>query len=170
MKEICLNINGKDYCQVVDGEMRLLDLLRDRLGLIGTKEGCGEGECGACSIIMDGEIVNSCLVMAFQANGSRITTIEGLEVDGVLHPVQRAFIEEGAVQCGFCIPGMIMSAVALLDKNPNPNRDEIREGISGNLCRCTGYNKAIEAVEKAAEYMGRGKSVGRQKYDKGRCL
>lgn len=156
MKEICLNINGKDYCQIVDGDMRLLDLLRDRLGLIGTKEGCGEGECGACTVIMDGETVNSCLVMAFQAEGSHITTIEGLEENGVLHPVQRAFIEEGAVQCGFCIPGMIMSAVTLLDKNPNPSRGEIREGISGNLCRCTGYNKAIEAVEKAAKYMREG--------------
>lgn len=156
MKKVSLNINGKDYCEVVDGEMRLLDLLRDRLGLIGTKEGCGEGECGACTIIMDGETVNSCLVMAFQAEGSQITTIEGLEKNGVLHPVQRAFIEEGAVQCGFCIPGMIMSAVNLLDKNPNPSRAEIREGISGNLCRCTGYNKAIEAVEKAAKYIREG--------------
>jgi carbon-monoxide dehydrogenase small subunit len=119
MKKVSLNINGKDYCEVVDGEMRLLDLLRDRLGLIGTKEGCGEGECGACTIIMDGETVNSCLVMAFQADGSQITTIEGLEKNGVLHPVQRAFIEEGAVQCGFCIPGMVISAVNLLDKNPN---------------------------------------------------
>ena len=156
MKKVSLNINGKDYCEVVDGEMRLLDLLRDRLGLIGTKEGCGEGECGACTIIMDGETVNSCLVMAFQADGSQITTIEGLEKNGVLHPVQRAFIEEGAVQCGFCIPGMVISAVNLLDKNPNPSRTEIREGISGNLCRCTGYNKAIEAVEKAAKYIREG--------------
>lgn len=156
MREICLNINGKDYCEMVDGNMRLLDLLRDKLGLIGTKEGCGEGECGACTVIMDGETINSCLVMAFQAEGSNITTIEGLEKDGVLHPVQRAFVEEGAVQCGFCIPGMIMSSVALLDKNPNPSRDEIREGISGNLCRCTGYNKAIEAVEKAAKYIKEG--------------
>lgn len=156
MREICLNINGKDYCEMVDGNMRLLDLLRDKLGLIGTKEGCGEGECGACTVIMDGETINSCLVMAFQAEGSNITTIEGLEKDGVLHPVQRAFVEEGAVQCGFCIPGMIMSSVALLDKNPNPSRDEIREGISGNLCRCTGYNKAIEAVEKASKYIKEG--------------
>ena len=156
MREICLRVNGKDYCEVVDGDMRLLDLLRDRLGLIGTKEGCGEGECGACTIIMDGETVNSCLVMAFQAQGSEIITIEGLEKNGVLHPVQRAFIEEGSVQCGFCIPGMVVSAVALLNKNPNPNRDEIREGISGNICRCTGYNKAINAVQKVAKHIKEG--------------
>lgn len=156
MREIKINVNGKEYTEFVDGNMRLLDLLRDRLGLIGTKEGCGEGECGACTVIMDGETVNSCLVLAFQANGSKITTIEGLEKDGVLHPVQRAFVEVGAVQCGFCIPGMILSSVELLDKNPNPTKDEIREGISGNLCRCTGYNKAVEAVEKVIEYKKEG--------------
>lgn len=153
MKTINININGKDYKEEVNGQMRLLDLLRDRLGLIGTMEGCGEGECGACTVIMDGETVNSCLVLAFQADGSNILTIEGLEKDGELHPIQRAFMEEGAVQCGFCIPGMIMSVKALLDKNESPNRDEIREGISGNLCRCTGYNKAIDATEKAIEYI-----------------
>lgn len=156
MREIKINVNGKEYTEFVDGNMRLLDLLRDRLGLIGTKEGCGEGECGACTVIMDGETVNSCLVLAFQANGSKITTIENLEKDGVLHPVQRAFVEVGAVQCGFCIPGMILSSVELLDKNPNPTKDEIREGISGNLCRCTGYNKAVEAVVKAIEYKKEG--------------
>jgi len=127
--------------------------LRDELGFVGTKEGCGEGECGACTVIMDGETVNSCLVMAFQANGSSIVTIEGLERDGKLHPVQQAYIDVGAVQCGFCIPGMVLSTKALLDKNPNPTRGEIREGISGNLCRCTGYNKMIDATERAIKYM-----------------
>lgn len=153
MMEIQLIINEKEYKVDIDVNMRLIDLLRDKLGLIGTKEGCGEGECGACTIIMDGESVNSCMVMAFQANGSNLVTIEGLEKNGELHPLQRAYMEEGSVQCGFCIPGMIMSTKALLDKSPNPSRDEIREGMSGNLCRCTGYNKAIDAAEKAIEYL-----------------
>lgn len=153
MMEIQLVINEKEYKVEIDVNMRLIDLLRDKLGLIGTKEGCGEGECGACTIIMDGESVNSCMVMAFQVNGSNLVTIEGLEKNGELHPLQRAYMEEGSVQCGFCIPGMIMSTKALLDKSPNPTRDEIREGMSGNLCRCTGYNKAIDAAEKAIEYL-----------------
>ena len=151
--EIQLTINEINYKVNIDVKMRLIDLLRDKLGLIGTKEGCGEGECGACTIIMDGESVNSCMVMAFQANGSNITTIEGLEKNGQLHPLQRAYMEEGSVQCGFCIPGMIMSTKALLDKSPSPTRDEIREGMSGNLCRCTGYNKAIDAAQRAIDYL-----------------
>lgn len=153
MKAINLTINERKVLIAVDENMRLIDLLRDKLGLIGTMEGCGEGECGACTVIMDGETVNSCLVMAFQADGSNILTIEGMAKDGVLHPVQRAYIEEGAVQCGFCIPGMVLSTKALLDKNPSPNRDEIREGISGNLCRCTGYNKMLNATELAMKYI-----------------
>lgn len=153
MVNISLKVNGEFFEISVDENLRLIDLLRDELGLIGTKEGCGEGECGACTIIMDGETVNSCLVMAFQANGSDIVTIEGLEKNGKLHPVQRAYIEVGAVQCGFCIPGMVLSTKALLDKNPHPTREEIREGISGNLCRCTGYNKMLHATEKAIKYM-----------------
>ncbi len=153
MVNISLKVNGEFFEISVDENLRLIDLLRDELGLIGTKEGCGEGECGACTIIMDGETVNSCLVMAFQANGSDILTIEGLDKDGKLHPVQRAYIEVGAVQCGFCIPGMVLSTKALLDKNPHPTREEIREGISGNLCRCTGYNKMLHATEKAIKYM-----------------
>lgn len=153
MMEIQLTINEINYKVNIDVKMRLIDLLRDKLGLIGTKEGCGEGECGACTIIMDGESVNSCMVMAFQANGSNITTIEGLEKNGQLHPLQRAYMEEGSVQCGFCIPGMIMSTKALLDKSPSPTRDEIREGMSGNLCRCTGYNKAIDAAQRAIDYL-----------------
>lgn len=149
MVEINLKVNGKDYVLEVEEDMRLLDLLREKLGFLGVKEGCSEGECGACTVIMDGQVVNSCLIMAFQAEGSSIITIEGLEKEGEIHPVQQAFIEVGAVQCGYCTPGMILSAKALLDKNPNPTEEEIREGISGNLCRCTGYNKIIQAVEKA---------------------
>nr|WP_246566046.1 (2Fe-2S)-binding protein [Tissierella simiarum] len=127
--------------------------MRDKLRLTGTKEGCGEGECGACTVIMDGVSVNSCLVMAFQADGSNILTIEGLEEEGKLHPIQKAFIEEGAIQCGYCTPGMIMSVKALLDKQPYPSREEIRKGISGNLCRCTGYNKIVDATEMAIKYI-----------------
>lgn len=157
MNTIELIINKIEYKVDIDGNMRLIDLLRDKLGLIGTMEGCGEGECGACTVIMDGETVNSCLVMAFQADGSNITTIEGLEENGKLHPVQQAFMDEGAVQCGFCIPGMVLSTKAVIDKNPHPTRDEFREGISGNLCRCTGYNKAIDAGERAVRYIEEGK-------------
>lgn len=148
---LSINVNNKDYRLELDGSMRLLDLLREVLGLTGTKEGCGEGECGACTVIMNGEIVDSCLVLAFQCEGKFITTIEGLEVDGKLHPVQQAFIEKGAVQCGYCIPGMVLSTKALLDKNENPSEDDIREGLSGNLCRCTGYNKMVEAVYRAID-------------------
>lgn len=152
MIDIQLTVNGKQYSLSIDEDKRLIDVLREDLGLIGVKEGCGEGECGACTVIMDGKTVNSCLVMGFQANGSNIVTIEGLEKDGRLDPVQQAFIDVGAVQCGFCIPGMILSVRALLDENPNPTEEEIREGISGNLCRCTGYNKIVEAVHLARRY------------------
>lgn len=151
MININFTVNEKSYSVDVEEDLRLLDLLRDKLHLMGTKEGCGEGECGACTVILDGETVNSCLVMAFQVDGSNILTIEGMERQGKLHPIQQAFIDEGAVQCGFCTPGMILSAKALLDKNPKPTREDIREGISGNICRCTGYNKIVDAVEKAAE-------------------
>ena len=152
MKDITITVNGEKRTLAIDENLRLLDLIRDELGLTGTKEGCGEGECGACTVIMDGITVNSCMVMAFQADGSNITTIEGLGKDGEMDPVQKSYVEAGAVQCGFCIPGMVLSTKALLDKNPNPNRDEIREGLSGNLCRCTGYNKMLDATEKAMEY------------------
>lgn len=157
MKKIKLNVNGKTYSVEIEEDMRLIDVLRNKLGLLGAKEGCGEGECGACTVIMDGETVASCLVMAFQAEGKQITTIEGLGDEKKLHPIQQAFLDEGAVQCGFCIPGMVLSAKALLDKNPSPNRSEIKEAISGNLCRCTGYNKIINAVEKAAKDLRGGK-------------
>ncbi len=155
MKKINLKVNGVDYSVEIEEDVRLLDVLRNQLRLTGTKEGCGEGECGACTIIMDGVTVNSCMVMAFQAEGKEIITIEGMATKSGLHPIQRAFLEEGAVQCGFCIPGMVLSAKALLDKNLTPNREEIREAISGNLCRCTGYNKIVDAIDKASKYMGK---------------
>jgi carbon-monoxide dehydrogenase small subunit len=145
-----MNVNGETVTIEVEADEILVDTLRDRLGLIGTKIGCNEGECGACTIIMDGEAVLSCLVPALRAQGTDITTIEGLSDGDELHPLQRAFVEYGAVQCGYCIPGFIMSAAALLDRNPHPSRDEIKEAIAGNLCRCTGYIKIIEAIEAVA--------------------
>jgi carbon-monoxide dehydrogenase small subunit len=129
---------------------RLLDVLREELGLTGTKEGCGEGECGSCSVLLNGTLVNSCLVPVLQANGVKIITIEGLAKDERLHPLQQAFLACGAAQCGICTPGMVLAAVELLDKIPQPTLEEIREGLSGNLCRCTGYLQIFEAVAKAA--------------------
>jgi carbon-monoxide dehydrogenase small subunit len=129
---------------------RLLDVLREDLRLIGTKEGCGEGECGACSVILDGEVINSCLVPVCQVQGSAILTVEGLACDGRLDPVQQSFLECGGAQCGICTPGMLIAARALLDEDRLPSRDEIKEGIAGNLCRCTGYVKIIDAIEQAA--------------------
>ena len=128
---------------------RLLDVLREQLHLTGTKEGCGEGECGACTVIIDGQIVNSCLVPLAQVNGSEITTIEGVASNGELHAVQQAFIEHGGAQCGICTPGMVLAAVDLLKRNPEPSEDEIRNGLAGNLCRCTGYMKIFESVVRA---------------------
>jgi len=157
-------INNQPYAVVVKEDLRLLDLLRDNLHLTGTKEGCGEGECGACTVIMDGKTVNACMVMAFQAEGSRITTIEGVSQEDGLHPIQRSFLEVGAVQCGFCTPGMVLSAKALLDSNPEPTRNEIRETISGNLCRCTGYNKIVDAIEIASGYLKGEKQDETSKY------
>jgi carbon-monoxide dehydrogenase small subunit len=125
---------------------RLLDVLREELGLTGVKEGCGEGECGACSVIIDGELANSCLVPVLQVDGASITTIEGVAVDGRLHAVQRAFLECGGAQCGICTPGMILAAISLLARHPQPTDDQIREGLAGNLCRCTGYMRIFEAV------------------------
>lgn len=149
-------VNDKEYNIDVNPEMRLIDVLRNKLGLTGVKEGCGEGECGACTVIMDGEAVNSCLVMAVQARGKKIITIEGLEKNGELDPLQSAFIENGAVQCGYCTPGMIMSAKALLLKNPNPTEEEIREAIAGNICRCTGYNNIVKAIKTASNNIDKG--------------
>lgn len=152
MIKIEMTVNGREYQLEVEEDKRLLDVLREDLKLTGVKEGCSEGECGACTVIMDGMAVNSCLVMAFQAHKSNIVTIEGLEKDGKLDPIQQSFIDNGAIQCGYCTPGFIMSAKALLDKVENPTREEIKEAISGNLCRCTGYNKIVEAIEKVGEY------------------
>lgn len=146
-----LNVNQKTYALTVEPSERLLDVLRNRLGLMGTKEGCGEGECGACTVIMDGKTVNSCLVLAAQADGHAITTIEGVGDRHAPHPIQKAFVEAGAVQCGFCTPGMVLSAKALLDANPHPAEDEIAVAMSGNLCRCTGYDKILKAVKQAAK-------------------
>ena len=152
MINIKLTVNGKDYSLEIEEDKRLIDVLREDLRFTGVKEGCSEGECGACSVIMDGRIVNSCLVMAVQANGSSIVTVEGLVKDGELDPVQRAFIEKGATQCGYCTPGFIMAARAFLNRAKDPTREEIREAISGNLCRCTGYNKIVDAIEEAYRY------------------
>ncbi len=148
---ISFKINGEKKKLTIDANTTLLKLIREELKLTGTKEGCGIGECGACTVIVDGKAVNSCLVLAGQIDGSEITTIEGLAKNGELHKIQQAFIDYGAVQCGFCTPGMIMSAKALLDKNPHPTRDEIKIAISGNLCRCTGYKQIVDAVEGAIE-------------------
>lgn len=153
MREIVLNVNGLDHKVEINEDDRLIDVLRNDLKLTGTKEGCGEGECGACTVIIDGVTVNSCMVMAFQAEDKKIITIEGLEIDNGIHPIQQAFLDEGAVQCGFCIPGMVLSAKAVLDKNPTPTREEIRESISGNLCRCTGYNKIVDSIERASKVL-----------------
>ena len=145
-----LIINGKKRKVETTPSTRLLDLIRDDLHLTGTKEGCGKGECGACTVIMNGELVASCLILAPQADGAVITTIEGVGDGENLDPVQEAFIETGAVQCGFCTPGMILAAKKLLEENPHPTEEEIKRGISGNLCRCTGYQKIIDAIKLAA--------------------
>jgi len=148
--KVRLKVNGRERSADVGATETLLSLLRERLGLTGTKEGCGRGECGACTVILDGEPVNACLVFAAQCDGRDVLTIEGLSESGEIDRIQRAFVETGAVQCGFCTPGMIMSAHALLASNPRPTRDEIREAISGNLCRCTGYVKIVDAIERAS--------------------
>lgn len=158
--EVELVVNGQKHRLTVGTEESLLDVLRNRLGLTGAKEGCAAGDCGACTVIMDGRTVPSCLVMAFQAHGRRITTVEGLADGETLHPLQESFIEHGAVQCGYCTPGMLLSAKALLDSNPHPNRGEIRRALAGNLCRCTGYHQIVDAVADAAERMGGGKAGG----------
>ena len=140
-------INGKEYEITCAPTMRLVDFLREELGLTGTKEGCGEGECGACTVILEGNAVASCLVLVGQVDGKSIITVEGLAEDNQLSALQQAFVDKGAIQCGFCTPGMLLSAKALLDKNPTPTRDEIAVAIEGNLCRCTGYVKIIDAIE-----------------------
>lgn len=151
--EISLTVNKKRYELKVKPNKRLLDVLRGDLNFTGVKEGCGIGECGACTVIMDGDIVNSCMVLAGQARDSEIITVEDLESEKGLHPIQKAFIEAGAVQCGFCTPGMILSTLNLLEENNSPTREEIKAGLEGNFCRCTGYKQIIDAVELAAEIM-----------------
>ncbi|MBI5603655.1 MAG: (2Fe-2S)-binding protein [Deltaproteobacteria bacterium] len=155
MKRIQLKVNDKDYELEVKPSATLLETLREDLGLTGTKEGCGVGECGACTVILEGEAVNACLVLTAEINGKSVQTIEGLADGGKLHPIQQAFLEVGGMQCGFCTPGMVLSAKVLLDRNSNPTDEEIRKGLEGNFCRCTGYTKIIESVKAAAGQMGR---------------
>ncbi len=156
--KISFMLNGKDIRIDVPPDRRVLDILREDLHLTGTKEGCGTGECGACAILVDGQSRLSCLMLAAQLENRSVTTIEGIAPDGELHPIQEAFVEQGAVQCGFCTPGMVISAVDLLQRNPNPARSEIREGLSGNLCRCTGYQKIVDAVQKASDKIKKGET------------
>jgi aerobic-type carbon monoxide dehydrogenase small subunit (CoxS/CutS family) len=156
--KIKFKLNGKDVIVEALGSERLLDLLRERLNLVGTKEGCGKGECGACTILLDGQPICSCLMLASQVDGREVTTIEGLALLEKMHPVQEAFTETGAVQCGFCSPGFVMSSVALLNHNTKPSRDDIRKALAGNLCRCTGYEKIFEAVKSASKKVKTGKT------------
>ena len=151
--DIKINVNGDWYELVVNPSDRLVEVLRDRLGLTGTKEGCGEGECGACTVNIDGQAVLSCLMLAIQAHGCTILTIEGLQNGAELHPLQKAFVSEAAVQCGFCTPGMIMAAKALIDRETEPDEDAVRKNLANNLCRCTGYDRPVKAVLKAAKDM-----------------
>ena len=150
-RAVRLNVNRAAYDLEIPPHRTLLSVIRDEIGLTGTKEGCGTGDCGACTVLLDGRPVNSCLVLAVEAHEREITTIEGVARNGVLHPVQQAFIDQGAIQCGFCTPGMVLSAVALLNENPRPTRDEVKHAIAGNLCRCTGYVRIVDAVMVAAE-------------------
>jgi carbon-monoxide dehydrogenase small subunit len=151
---ITLKVNGDNYTVACDSSRTLNEVLREDLGLTGTKLGCGDGDCGACTVLIDGDSVSSCLTLAVACEGKEITTVEGLARSGEeLHPIQKAFIEKGAIQCGFCTSGMEMSALNLLSKNPSPTESEIRTAISGNLCRCTGYYKIVEAIKSASETM-----------------
>jgi carbon-monoxide dehydrogenase small subunit len=149
-KKIKLTLNGKNTELEVPTHRLLLDLLRDEIGLTGTKEGCGTGDCGACTVLLNGKAVNSCLIFSGELDGADVVTIEGLKIGPELHPVQQAFIQDGGVQCGYCTSGMLMMSKALLDENPDPSEEEIRFAISGNLCRCTGYAKIVKAVQDAA--------------------
>jgi carbon-monoxide dehydrogenase small subunit len=150
--QIQLKVNGLVYQKEVEPRRTLLELIREDLELTGTKEGCGLGECGTCTVLLDGKPIKSCITLAVQANGREVTTIEGIEKpDGTLHPIQQAFIDHGAIQCGFCTPGMVLSAKALLAENPKPTEMEVKQAIAGNLCRCTGYQKIVEAILSAAQ-------------------
>jgi aerobic carbon-monoxide dehydrogenase small subunit len=155
MKQVIeLNVNGVRHEVAVAAQDLLIDVLRESLGLTGTKKGCGEGDCCSCSVLIDGQLALSCITLAIACQHKEIITIEGIEgKGGTLHPIQQAYIDKGAVQCGFCTPGMIIATKALLDENPNPTKDQIKRGLSGNLCRCTGYIKIVEAVEEAAQQL-----------------
>jgi aerobic carbon-monoxide dehydrogenase small subunit len=157
LSEINLKVNGAGYKLVVKNKTTLLEVLREHLDLTGTKEGCGTGDCGACTVILDGVAVNSCLVLAVEADEKDIITIEGLSTADQMHPIQQSFVEKGAIQCGFCTPGMVISTKALLDHNTEPDDTEIRKALSGNLCRCTGYVKIVDAVQESARKMKGGR-------------
>ncbi len=157
-RKIQITLNGKKTSLEVSAHRLLLDLLRDEIGLTGTKEGCGTGDCGACTVLLDGKPVNSCLILSGELDGAEIVTIEGLKIGPELHPVQKAFIQDGGAQCGYCTPGMLMMSKALLEENPNPTEDDIRFALSGNLCRCTGYAKIVQAVQDAAAELRRMKA------------
>jgi carbon-monoxide dehydrogenase small subunit len=150
-KTIQLSINSRTYKMKVEPHWTLLDMLRNELGIFGTKRGCDKGDCGTCTVQVNGRPVNACLYLAVRANKKKILTVEGLETDEGLHPLQKAFLDKGAVQCGFCTPGMLMAAVSLLDKNPSPTEEEVKSAISGNLCRCTGYQHIVDAILLASE-------------------
>jgi carbon-monoxide dehydrogenase small subunit len=157
-EEIVLNVNGTNYKLNIEPWRTLVEVLRETLGLTGTKKSCNEGECGACTVMMDGKPVASCLVLAVDAQGKEILTIEGISEGEKLHPIQEAFLKHGAIQCGFCTPGMVMSAKALLDQNPKPTVTEVRKAISGNLCRCTGYQHIVDSIMAAARMINKGQS------------
>jgi len=156
--EIEISLNGEIQKAEVTAQETLLEVLRSKLGAMDVKNGCGKGDCGACAVILDGKAVNACLTLALQANGKEVITLKGIGTEEKPHPLQKSFVEKGAIQCGFCTAGQILSAKALLDRNPKPDREEIREAISGNLCRCTGYNKIVDAIEHAADE-GHGKVI-----------
>lgn len=156
MKRIIrFKLNGEDMEEYVQDNLTMVDFLRKQMHLTGTKRGCEEGECGACTILLDGDAVDSCMMLAAEVDGHEVVTIEGVMRNGVLHPLQKEFIDRWALQCGFCTPGMIMSALSLLNENPHPTEQEIRDGIAGNLCRCTGYVKIVEAIDAAAKVMAK---------------
>jgi carbon-monoxide dehydrogenase small subunit len=152
-KLVKLNVNGEEYALDIQANRTLLEVIRGELGLTGAKYGCGTGECGACTVLADGKPIPSCLTLAIAAEGKRIVTIEGISQNGKLHPIQEALVSKGAIQCGYCTPGLVMIAKSLLDQNPNPTHEEIKQYIKGNLCRCTGYTKIVEAIASAAQKM-----------------
>jgi carbon-monoxide dehydrogenase small subunit len=160
MKQLIeLNVNGQVYEVEIEPWRTLLEVIRDRLELTGTKESCSDGHCGTCAVLLDNKVVNACLVLAIEAQGKQIMTIEGMAEGSKLHPIQEAFVEHGAIQCGFCTPGMVMATKAFLDENPHPTDEEIKQALAGHLCRCTGYFQIIEAVRAAADKLARGKEV-----------